>query len=426
MHASWGPLRRTPAEGLRARRKSRPVRVLLLTHRIPFPPDKGEKIRSFHLLAALAAGHEVDLVTHVDDPRDRAHRRELESLCSSVSLLPLGRPRSAARSAGALALGRPLSVAWGTRPGGSRRVRELLARRGHDLIVGSSSQVGAYLPASGGPPVLFDLVDVDSEKWAAYGRRGRGPSALVHRLEAARLRAFEMRLGLRVRRLVVCTGREARCYRERVLDREVDVVANGAPCPGPEGSGGLPGLMLFVGTMSYPANAEAAEVAARQVLPRVRAAIPEACLRIVGRDPSPRVRRLGELPGVEVTGAVDDVRPHLREALLGLFPLQVVRGVPNKVLEALGHGLPVVATPEVPQCLESGAGDAVAVAPDPEGLARCAVELLKDPELRRRRGAGGVAYVRERHDWTAVEARWRALADETAAGRQAGVPAGRA
>jgi len=365
--------------------------------------------------------HEVDLVTHVDDPRDLVHRPVLEELCHSVSLFPLGRWAGRLRAAAALARGRALSVAYMTRAAVRRHVQELLLDRGQDVVVGFSSQVASYLPRGDGPPVVFDLVDVDSEKWAAYGRHKGRLLGAVDRLEARRLRAFEADVARRVAHLVVTTEREARLFRSRVADVPVRVIGNGVRLPEdpPPAGRRAGGLMVFTGTMDYPANVQAVEIGAREVLPRVRAAVPEARFRIVGRAPTRAVRRLSRLPGVEVLGEVADVGVHLAEAAVGLFPLRVARGIQNKVLEAMAAGLPVVAPPAVADCLGPDAAAAVAAAEGPEGLAREAADLLRDPGARERHGLAGRRYVRRHHDWDDVAARWEALLAQ-AAGRVAG------
>ena len=392
------------------------MRILFLSHRIPYPPDKGDKIRSYHLLVRLARQHDVDLVTHVDDPADLRHQQLLADFCRSVSVFPLAPLRGRLRAARALLTGEPLSVAWMTRPAAARRVAALLAERAHDLIVGFSSQVAAYLPTRGGPPVVFDLVDVDSEKWAQYATSAPFPARLVFATEARRMRRFERRLAARAASLVLTTPRERDLFLERVGPAEIEVVTNGVILPAdvPPAAKREPGLMVFVGQMDYGANVDAVVLAAREILPRVREHIPDARFRIVGRNPAPEVRALGDLPGVEVTGRVPDLGAHLGRAALALVPLRVARGIQNKVIEALAWGLPVVTTPPVAGSLDASAAPFLRVGRDAGSLAQAAVELLSDPESRRRAGEAGRAWVAEHHDWEAVGRRWDAIVEGAA------------
>ena len=381
---------------------------------MPYPPDKGDKIRSFHLLVRLARSHSVDLVTHVDDPRDLRHAQILEDLCTSLSIFPLNRAVSACRAGLALFTGGPLSVAWMTREAARRRVAGILSERRPDLIVGYSGQVGAYLPPSGGPPVILDLVDVDSAKWSAYGAARGLVRGALDRLEGRRLRVFERRMAERCERVVLTTERERRLFNETVSSRPAAVISNGVVLPDavPGADAREPGLMIFVGSMDYSANVEAAVMGATEILPQVRRTVPQARFRIVGRHPTRRVRRLAELPGVEVTGEVPDVEEHLRAAALALVPLRVVRGIQNKVLEAMANGLPVVASEEVARCLGDGARPALATGGDAAGLADHAAALLRDRSARERAGRAGREYVAANHDWDGIGAQWDRLIEE--------------
>jgi sugar transferase (PEP-CTERM/EpsH1 system associated) len=401
------------------------VRILLLVHRVPYPPDKGDKIRSWRLVEALADAHEVDLVTLADDPADFAHLGVLLSRCSSAQIFPL-RPLAAKfRALFALFSGKPLTVAHFAEPAAKAAVRLLFAERPPEAVVLYSGQTAAWLPADWRGPLVADLVDVDSEKFAQYGAEGRGAKSALCRIEAGRLRAFERDVARRAFRTVLTTDREVRLFHERVADAPAEALPNGVvlPAEAAPAAGREPGLMVFVGAMDYAANVEAAEIGARDVLPRVRARFPSARFRIVGRNPAPAVRALAALPGVEVTGAVPDPAPHVRAASLALVPLRVARGVQNKVLEALSHGTPVVATPDVARSLgrPDDGGGTLRTGADAEGLAGAACALLEDPAAAAALGLAGRAYVAERYRWDAFGARFRALVAE-AAGRDPAVP----
>ena len=398
----------------RERGVERRLRILFLAHRIPYPPDKGDKIRSYHLLANLVRRHDVDLICHVDDPRDLRHREVLADLCRSVDVIPLNPLMGRVRALGAVLGGGSLSVAYMTRGAARRRVHSRLRTAPPDLVIAYSSQVAAYLPRELEAPLVLDLVDVDSEKWANYAAEKSWVAGAVDRLEARRLRSFEREIGGRAARVVLTTRQEAALYRRLVLDRSVVSITNGASLPDAvlDPAERRSRLMLFVGTMDYPPNVAAAIHAARDILPRVRAEIPEARFRIVGRHPTRQVRALAGLPGVEVTGEVPDLRPHLSEAALALLALPVARGVQTKVLESLAHGIPVVATTNVLACMEEGAGAAMAVADEPAELAAIALRLLEDGLERRRLGLAARAYVERQHDWRRLDDRWQRLLEE--------------
>lgn len=397
------------AEELQPRRLS----VLFLCHRLPFPPDKGDKIRSYHLLMSLAKQGDVDLVTHVDDPRDLRHVEVLRESCRTVDVFPLHPVVGYVRALGALATRAPLSVAYMTRRPAARRVRELLAGRSYDLVVGYSSQVAAYLPEDLDVPVVFDLVDVDSAKWAAYGDARGVLRGFIPRLEERRLGAFEKRIAAECARVVVATQREASVLEQRVGRFGAVAIGNGviAPAVVPDHGSRDAGLVVFVGMMDYPPNVDAVQRIADGVWPRVRESVPDARFRIVGRAPTANVRELAARPGIEVTGEVPDLSAHLGAAEVALIPLRIARGIQNKVLEAMAWGLPVVASPSVSACLHDDAAEAVSRHAEDADLADEVVRLLGDAALRQSRGDAGRTFVARHHDWERIDGQWAELID---------------
>ncbi len=363
--------------------------VLYLAHRIPYPPDKGDKIRSWHMLRALAERHRVLLGAFVDDPDDWGHRPRLEALCESVCLRPLPRLLASARGAAALARGLPVTVPW-YRDGGMRRwVADMARRHRPDAAVAFSSAMMQYADAlPDGVPVVADYVDVDSEKWAAYGRRRRGPLGWVYRREARTLLGWERRMAARAAAVVLVSEPEADLFAARAPEAaaRVHAVGNGVdlerfrpdpelPDPYPPGTRAI----AFTGLMDYWANVDAVGWFAEEVLPRVRAERPEAAFWIVGARPTDAVRRLESVPGVVVTGAVPDTRPYIAHAALCVAPMRVARGVQNKVLEALAMARPVVLTPEAAEGIALPPGTDGWVARDAEGFAARVLALLREP-----------------------------------------------
>jgi sugar transferase (PEP-CTERM/EpsH1 system associated) len=395
------------------------VRILFLSHRIPYPPDKGDKIRSFRLLEALARRHEVRLITHADDPRDLRHLPELLRICRSASVYSASRLRRAVRIAAGLLSGRALSFAKFHDRRAAREVRRILETDRPDVIVVFSAQPAEYVPAGSGVPVVVDLVDVDSEKWAAYARTSRGPMRWLYGREARIVRAFERALATTASRISVATDREAAQFRAAVSSRHVATVPNGVDVR-PDGAGRrVPGLLVFAGAMDYEANADAATFAARSVLPLIRADAPHATLRIIGRNPGRAVRSLASLPGVEVSGEVADVGREVARAEVSLLPLRMVRGVPNKLLESFAHGVAVVTTPAALEAVGAAAGEHAFAAEDAPGLAACALRLLRDPSLRDRVAESGRRLAAERFRWDRFETGMLSLVDEAVHGRAA-------
>ena len=386
------------------------MRILYLCHRIPYPPDKGEKIRAFNQIAQLARRHEVHLVSFGEDFHDPANTEALRRICASVEIVE--RPRAAAALAALLAAasGRPLSIAAYDSRAMSRAVTARCHATPPEVAVVYTAAMAPYAEDVGCPRLL-DFVDVDSEKWRVYGERMRPPMSLLYALEAKRLADYEARMARVYEHSVLISEAEARIFAARVPGLGVSVIPNGvdleyfhpagdrsatAPAPRP--------MAVFVGMMDYYPNCDAVLHFAKDVLPLVQAEIPEFEFRIVGRRPTPAVRALGRLPGVTVSGAVPDVRPHLAEALLAVAPFRIARGIQNKVLEAMASGVPVVGTPLAFQGIAAGERDGVRFADAPAALAGLIVELARAPSLRAERGAAARAYVERHHRWDAVGA----------------------
>ncbi len=372
--------------------------LLFLAHRIPYPPNKGDKLRSHHLLRALAGRYRVHVGTFADDPADLAHAEALAELAGGETLvLPLDRRRAQARALAALPSGLPLGVAWYRDRRLQRWVEGLAARRRLGAAVAFSGVMAQYLlrgPARALRRVV-DFVDVDSEKWRQYARAQLPPMSWVYALEARRLRAFEAAAARQVEASVLVSEPEAALFRRRAPGaRQVAVVPNGVDAayfdpaperPNPYPLGVLP--VVFTGAMDYWANADAVEWFARKVWPLVRERRPEARFFIVGARPAPEVQELARVPGVFVVGAVPDVRPYLAHAEVAVAPLRIARGIQNKVLEAMAMGLPTVATPQAAKGLSALPGEELVVARGAEAFAAAVAGLLGQPNEALRQAA---------------------------------------
>jgi sugar transferase (PEP-CTERM/EpsH1 system associated) len=386
------------------------VRILYLCHRIPYPPDKGEKIRAFHQIAQLAQRHEVHLVSFGEHPYDPANAEALRRTCASVEIVHRTDIGAAFAALVAVASGRPLSIAAYD----SRALAAAVAARCRatppDVAIVYTAAMAPYAEDLGCPRLL-DFVDVDSEKWRVYGERLRPPISLLYAFEARRLTAYEARLAASFEHSALISEAEARILAARVPGLRVSVIPNGVdfeyfkPTPPAAGvrSDAAP-RAVFVGMMDYYPNCDAVVHFANDILPLVRAEVPSFEFHIVGRQPTARVRALGRLPGVTVVGGVADVRPHLAEALVSVAPFRIARGIQNKVLEAMASGVPVIGTALAFQGIPARVEDGIRIADDPATLAGLLVELARTPSLRAERGAAARAYVERHHRWDVVGA----------------------
>lgn len=396
------------------------AKLLLLTHRLPYPPDKGDKIHAFHLLQHLTRRHEVSLGTFVDDPRDEQHVPTVQRLCSDLHVARLRPAQARWRAARALLRGESVTVSCYRDEGLMRWVKGIADAQRADTVLVHSSAMLQYAQAVN-RPLLADLNDVDSAKWQDYGERRAWPMSWVYRRESRRLQQTEREAGALARWSLFATEREAGLFRSLVPQSasRVGVLGNGVDARHFEArpdrvspyAGGEERPLVFVGTMDYWPNVDAVNWFARDVLPGLRQRWPRARLYVVGRNPSAAVRALAS-ESVQVVGAVADTRPWLQHAALMVAPMRLVRGIQNKVLEAMAMGLPVLTTRDCAASIEARPGEHLAVGDSAAELTQQADALLADPAQARRLGLAGRNHILSLYDWTERMARLdRYLAD---------------
>jgi len=363
------------------------MRVLFLTHRLPYAPNRGDRIRAFHLIRALAQHADVDLVSLVHDDEEASHRHDLDGIVSSTSLAPVSRVRNLARALPTLLGGAPLTHVLLHSPEVLAAVRRLGRSHRPDVVLAYCSGMAKYLFAAelSDVPAVLDMVDVDSAKWSDLAATSAPPRSWVFRREATRLRAFEARAAMRATATFVVNERERQTLATIAPTSRILTVPNGIDSESfrPSDQPQRDPIVVFCGVMNYAPNAQGARWMAEQVWPLVLAEQPGARLLIVGSNPTPEVRRLARL-GVTVTGAVPDVRPYLWSAAVAVAPLAIARGLQNKVLEALAAGLPVAVTPAVAEGLPEDALRGCVVESDAVAFASAVVDLLRmSPQGRR-------------------------------------------
>jgi sugar transferase (PEP-CTERM/EpsH1 system associated) len=389
--------------------------VLFLAHRMPFPPNRGDKIRSHHVLRYLAALGPVHVATFADDDADLAARGELAALAASHCLVR--RTKSLVRAGiEALVQGKPVSLTAFYHSALAGYVRKVLAERQIETIYAFSGQMGQYIPDSFTGRVLFDFVDVDSAKFEAYATSGQGPRKWIDAREGRLLGAEEARLARRSQTSLLVSNEEAALFRARLAPQDratcdVRALRNGidsqffdralvrpAPamlaCRGPR--------MIFTGQMDYPPNVAAAERTILRILPLVREVYPDAGFHVVGRNPPESLLARHGQDGVHVWGGVDDIREWIAAADLALVPLELARGVQNKVLEAMAMALPVVLTPGAATGIGGIDGRHYAVAESDHALAARAITLLGDHAHASTMGQEARRFVVEGLSWQAT------------------------
>jgi len=389
-------------------------KALFLAHRLPYPPDKGDKMRSFRELRALAEDHDVTLGCFLDDPDDARHLPAVEEMCSEMIAVPLRAGPARARALLALLSPRPLSLAYYR----SRELRRrLLGRPAFDVVVAFSSTMAPFADACQARRRVLDLCDLDSEKWALFADASRFPRSFVYRLEASRLGRFEAKCCRRFDSVVLVSAAEACALRARAPDGPIHVVPNGIDLeyydPARVEARGDGKTAVFCGAMDYRSNVDAVVRYATAIHPRVRRRVPDARFKVVGSRPAPEVLALATIEGVSVTGRVPDVRPELLSCAVSVAPLRLGRGVPNKVLEALALGLPVVTTSNGAAGIELARFPGASVADEPERFADEVVRFLEAARAGRDRYPQHRSELSRLYCWDAFTASIRSLAGAT-------------
>jgi sugar transferase (PEP-CTERM/EpsH1 system associated) len=327
--------------------------VLYLVHRLPYPPNKGDKVRSFNLLKHLAKKHRVYLGTFVDDPDDEVHLEVVRGYCADMHVARLSPRAAKLRSLAGLLSGEALSLPYYRDAGLRHWVARTCADNRIERAVVFSSVMADYVPDMTRLPTLVDFVDVDSAKWTQYAATHRWPLSWLYRREGERLLAFERVVAARAAHAFFVTEAEADLFRRAAPESaaRVDAMSNGVDAEffspdhalaSPYGDAEIP--VVFTGAMDYWPNIDAAVWFAGEVLPRLRQRFPEVRFYVVGRSPDAAVQALASDGATVVTGTVADVRPYLKHAAVVAAPLRIARGIQNKVLEAMAMARPVVAS----------------------------------------------------------------------------------
>lgn len=387
--------------------------LLFLTQRLPYPPNKGEKIRCWQMLNRVAQWYDVHLGCLIDDPTDRQHIATVQAVCASLHAASLDRRRARLGCARGLLSGEPLSVSYFRDRGLQRWADDVATRVKPAMTFVSSSNMASYLS---GLPVtgrrVVDLVDVDSEKFRSYVASSAPPMRQIYRREWRLVQQLERRIARECDAAVLVSAAEAALLRSMVPDATARIVgiSNGVDhCyfdPSREYEAPFDAAVptfVFTGTMDYRPNVDAVTWFATEILPLVQKAQIPAQFFIVGSHPAGSVERLAQRDGVIVTGAVSDVRPYLAHATAAVAPMRIARGIQNKVLEAMAMGKPVIVTSAALEGIDATPDREVILADDTATFAKAAIRLASADRVAERATLGQAArrLIRQRYDWDA-------------------------
>ncbi len=414
--------------------------LLFLCHRIPYPPNKGDKIRSFNFLKNLSRRYKIILAAFVDDPEDLQYQHEVEKYCKEVFLRPIEPRRRKFRSLSGLLSGEALSVAYYRDQVMYRWIQSVAERESISVAWVFSSTMAQYLAAlpknenrhlaeqaelnpqaenkieTNGETntstrkklTVIDYVDVDSEKWAAYGSKHKWPMSYIYGREGRKLLGFETAMAAQADHGLFVTEDEANLFKKLAPEvaEKVGYVENGVDIDyfDPKGRYSNPyrdgqKVLVFTGAMDYWANVEAVSWFVAEILPGIQQREPDTHFYIVGARPAAEVKKLAERHQVYVTGSVVDIRPYIAHATMAVTPLRVARGVQNKVLEAMAMAKPVVATTGAIEGIRLSPELMKLVADQPGTFIDTVVDLLQGDQCQSL-GQQGRELVEDRYSWS--------------------------
>ena len=381
--------------------------LLYLVHRIPYPPNKGDKIRSYHLLKHLTQRYRVHLGTFIDDEQDQKYLEKVRDLCGETCFVNLYPKLARLRSLSGLFRRQPLTLPYYRDQRLQAWVDSVLETRSVGNVLIFSSAMAQYVSHARHIRRIIDFVDIDSDKWMQYATSSSWPMNWIYRRESKLLLGYEKQVAKDFDSATFVSEPEADLFNRLAPEAAAKVTYfnNGVDgdyftpqyiYPNPYSAGSR--TLVFTGAMDYRANADAVDWFARCIFPAIRAHSPEAEFYVVGARPSDMVMALADLPGVRVTGTVPDIRPYLAHASLVVVPLRIARGIQNKVLEAMAMAKIVVASPQAVEGICARTEEELVIAHDESDFARRIIRFLQG-EPDNAIGRAARARVLEDYSW---------------------------
>jgi len=403
------------------------MKILYLAHRVPYPPNKGDKIRTFNEIRYLSQNHDIDLLTLADDPNDLQYRKNLEKYCDRVRIYPLNTLKSKLNSlAGLVTSSSPLSAFYFYSKALQFCLDKWMAETVYDAIICFSSPMAEYMfrcsalkeklkpgrpvPKNLKPVLIMDFCDIDSRKWHQYAANSRFPNSLIYGIESRRLFKYEKMINRIFHHSVFVSNHEVDVFSSmNIKARNLTAVPNGVdhdyfspnarfesvPLKDKEEQK----VLVFTGAMDYYANVEGVCWFCRKIFPWIRSVYPDALFYIVGSNPGSEVKALEALDGIRVTGFVDDIRPYYKQADICVIPLRIAAGVQNKVLEAMAMARPVITTEKAFEGIQGKPGVHALVEDDPRRFADKILQLLDNENKGAVLAGSARNFILENYNW---------------------------
>ncbi len=385
-------------------------KILFLTSRLPYPPDRGDRLRAFHFLRQLAQEHEITLVSFLASEEERPFLENLRPFCQEIHTVLHPPLRSLLATGLNLWRNQPLQALYYRSANMQQRVTAVLAQEQFDLVYVHLFRMAQYVTGWAGYRVV-DLTDVISQEVTKSLAYRRTFWRWVYRLEGPRIARYEQWVAQQFEETWLIAAADRQVLAHGCPQANIQVVPNGVEVTRfrPLGITAVPHQLLFVGHMGVFHNIDAAVYLAQEILPLVRQQIPDATLVLAGASPAKSVQLLARLPGVTVTGFVPDLNQLLNESAVFVAPLRFAAGVQNKVLEAMAAGRPVITSSLVNNGIGASAGRELWLADGARETADAILHLLRHPTTRETLATAGHSFVSQQFRWEAVLHRVRQI-----------------
>jgi len=379
------------------------MKILFLAQRVPYPPNKGDKLRSFNEIKYLSRNHQISLVCLTDSEAELQHRQQLMDYCESVDIVFNPPIKARLNSLLALFSSRPLTLAHFHSAVLQKIVTAKLQNEQFDLIFVYCSSMAQYVKDVRGVPRVIDYVDVDSEKWYQYSLYARFPMSAVYRIESRRMKVCEREIAAAFQHGFLVSDKEADDFRRLVSPTALlTPIPNGVDLEAfqPSTEPYEQYSIVFTGAMDYFANVDAVTWFIIEILPLIRRKIQHVKLYVVGSNPTDELKALADKhPNVIITGFVDRVQPSVQRSAVCVAPMRIARGVQNKILEAMAMGVPVVTTSLGFEGIMAKSGSDIVVANEPERFAEQVVRIMQISDIRAELSRRGRQVVEMHYRW---------------------------
>jgi sugar transferase (PEP-CTERM/EpsH1 system associated) len=400
--------------------KTKRPQILFLAHRFPFPPDRGDRIRSWNILNYLSARANVSLACITESPVSRRDIEFVGSTCQRLAIAPVGARWRWVQAGMHWMTGKSLSEGLFWSRGLSKTLDYWSDLVAFDQIFVYCSSMFPFAERKvlRSIPCVVDLIDVDSQKWNDYAVHSGWVKRKIYRSEATRIRRLEYDCIARSKAVLLASEAEADLLRSQLPHRNASIlgVSNGvdseyfhpkhfvnekhSSAQLLDGKRSSELRLVFVGVLNYPPNVDGLRWFLDHVWSKLRLYLPNATIEIIGKDANNQAQKFASYPGVQLTGAVEDVRPAIAEADVVIAPLKIARGIQNKVLEAMAMAKPVVLTPQAAEGIDAVPDKHFVIADSANEWIENLIVLARSPEARQEMGMAARELIEQEFNWS--------------------------